>query len=73
MVQHTCHARRCNRVVPEKMLMCKPHWFMVPRELRDRVWATYRAGQEIDKSPSEEWHQAAGAAIAAVASRETRA
>ena len=69
-VRHTCHARRCNRVVPEKMLMCKRHWFMVPHGLRDRVWETYRPGQEIDKDPSEEWHQAADAAIAAVAELE---
>lgn len=31
---------------------CKQHWFMLPKFLRDRVWATYRQGQEITKTPS---------------------
>lgn len=67
---HHCHARFCPVGVPPKMLMCRRHWFMVPKPLRDAVWATYRPGQEIDKQPSAEWHEAADAAIRAVAERE---
>lgn len=52
--------------------MCKRHWFMVPKRLRDTVWATYRQGQCDDKNPSESWHEAADAAIQAVAERERR-
>jgi hypothetical protein len=52
------------------MLMCRRHWFMVPKNLRDRVWATYRPGQCDDKQPSEAWHLAADAAIRHVAARE---
>lgn len=40
---------------------------MVPRDIQRRVWATYRPGQCDDKAPSESWHEAADAAIAAVA------
>lgn len=70
---HTCHARGCFAPVPPKMLMCRRHWFMVPSLLRARVWATYRPGQEAGGlPPSEEWHQAADAAIAAVAEKEAR-
>jgi hypothetical protein len=29
---------------------CKDHWFKLPKALRDKVWATYRAGQEEDLS-----------------------
>lgn len=48
--------------------MCRRHWFMVPRELRAAVWATYQPGQEtLRVRPSKEWHAAADAAIAAVA------
>ncbi len=70
LMAHTCHARNCTRAVPPKMLMCRQHWFTVPRPLRDAVWATYRPGQEVDKDPSPEWIEAADAAIDAVAERE---
>lgn len=43
---------------------------MVPKPLQQRVWATYRPGQEIDKQPSAEWHAAAQNAIAVVAALE---
>ena len=38
---------------------CKPHWFTLPKPLRDRIWATYRAGQEITKTPSDAYLKAA--------------
>lgn len=43
---HRCAARGCKRRVPIKMLMCRAHWYTVPKPIRDRVWATYRPGQE---------------------------
>jgi hypothetical protein len=70
VVNHVCHARKCMVPVPPKMLMCKRHWYMVPKELRDRVWATYRRGQEIDKDPSMEYLDAAMAAVRSVAEQE---
>jgi hypothetical protein len=69
---HRCHAVDCDEPVPPEMLMCKPHWRMVPRELQRRVWATYRDGQCDDRSPSYSWHAAADRAIAAVALAEGR-
>lgn len=67
---HHCHARGCNVLVKPEMLMCLRHWRMVPADLQKQIWATYRRGQCDDKQPSEAWHQAADAAIGAVASRE---
>lgn len=67
---HHCHARRCAAHVPPERLMCRGHWFMVPKRVRDAVWATYREGQCDDMSPSKEWHQAADAAIGFVALEE---
>lgn len=52
------------------MLMCYRHWSMVPRDLQARVWATYRRGQEVDKQPSNDYLDAALAAIHAVYARE---
>jgi hypothetical protein len=34
---------------------CKPHWFKLPKVLRDAIWAAYRPGQEIDKKPSDRY------------------
>lgn len=71
MSAHTCHARQCEREVPPKHLMCKRHWFMVPADIRRRVWLTYQEGQERGEvAPSEAWHEAADAAIEAVARKE---
>jgi hypothetical protein len=25
--------------------MCRSHWYLVPKQIRDRVWATWRSGQ----------------------------
>ncbi len=71
-MQHTCHADGCGAQVPPAMCMCRRHWFMVPKSLRDRVWATYRPGQEIDKRPSDEYREAAYRAAEAVAQTEGR-
>jgi len=34
---------------------CAPHWFKLPKPLRDGVWKYYRPGQEITKTPSQEY------------------
>lgn len=70
MLEHLCHARGCKVAVEPSRLMCLAHWRMVPRELQQRVWATYVAGQERTKSPSRAWLDAAKAAIQAVWQRE---
>jgi len=69
-VSHHCHATACKTEVPPEMLMCRKHWYMVPRELRMRVWATYRRGQCDDWKPSGAYCEAAKAAVIAVADKE---
>ncbi|APU88983.1 conserved hypothetical protein [Virus Rctr197k] len=66
-VAHRCHAIACSVRVPPRMLMCKRHWAMVPRDTQRRVWATYREGQCDDKQPAASWHEAADLAIVHVA------
>lgn len=56
---HLCHWPTRKRAVPPKMWGCKQHWFMLPKRLRDRIWATYVPGQEITKTPSAEYLEAA--------------
>jgi len=55
MNNHICHWPTCNQAVPPKMWGCKKHWFKLPKRLRDKIWITYKPGQEITKDPSEEY------------------
>jgi hypothetical protein len=67
---HTCHATGCGAHVPPQMWGCRKHWYMVPKPIRDRIWATYRADQCDDMNPSDDYCRAAKDAVVAVAKRE---
>lgn len=67
VLKHHCHATGCRAECKPEYLMCFSHWSRVPRDIQRAVWANYRAGQCDDKNPSEAWHEAADAAIGAVA------
>lgn len=71
MPDHHCHAHGCHVSVPPRLFMCRRHWFLVPKPLRDGIWATYRPGQEITKDPTPEYLDVARRAIDAVRARET--
>jgi len=58
---HGCHWPGCTRQVPPAMWGCAPHWFKLPKALRDRIWRAYRPGQENDLHPSETYMEAAQA------------
>lgn len=58
---HTCHWPGCPEQVPPAMWGCRRHWFKIPKELRHRIWESYRPGQENDLRPSEAYVQAAKA------------
>ena len=72
ILKHECHATGCVVEVPPKMLMCIRHWRMVPRTLQQKIWATYRIGQEIRKDPTREYLDAQRAAVRAVEQKEGR-
>lgn len=38
--QHKCPRRGCTKVVSNKEFACRPHWFELPRDIRDEVHAT---------------------------------
>ena len=38
---------------------CRKHWYQLPDDLRREIWATYRPGQEISKTPSRAYVRAA--------------
>jgi hypothetical protein len=58
-----CSIPRCNGQIDPSRLMCRAHWYMVPKELRDHVWATWRSGQGAF---SQEHLDAVRTAVAAV-------
>lgn len=57
-----CPVSGCGERIDPSRLMCRGHWHGVPRQLRDRVWATWRSGQG---SGSDEHEGAVRLAIAA--------
>ena len=61
--RHTCHAIDCDVRVPPRMFMCKKHWFTLPKELRDAVWAAYEPGQEVRMDPTGEYLNVAARAV----------
>lgn len=69
-MRHTCHARGCLTPCRPEYLMCPRHWRKVHPRIQRLVWRYYRDGQCEDKNPSEEWHEAADAAIGYVATLE---
>lgn len=60
-MSHTCHWPGCAKEVPPKLWGCKAHWYALPADLRRRIWATYRPGQEVTKTPSPAYLDAARA------------
>lgn len=67
---HTCHATGCEVKVPPRLFMCRRHWYMLPKEWRDAVWAVYVPGQEERMDPSPEYLKVAAAAIEVVEEKE---
>lgn len=59
--RHTCHWPGCDKQVPPAMWGCKPHWFKIPKRLRDEIWMTYEIGQEQSMTPSPAYLAAAQA------------
>jgi len=40
---HYCQAKSCTLEIPRVVLMCRPHWAMVPNPLKNAVNRTWRA------------------------------
>lgn len=57
--EHECHWPGCTVQVPPAMWGCRSHWFKLPKNLRNKIWRSYKPGQEKDLSPDEAYIQAA--------------
>lgn len=67
---HHCHATGCEVKTKPEMFMCRRHWFMLPKRMRDRIWRAYRPGQCDDWQISHEYAEAAREAVRFIANRE---
>lgn len=70
--RHRCAAEGCEMHVALHLLMCRRHWLLVPRPLREAVWATYQRHQGLPggPEPTPVYRRNVTAAIKAVAQRE---
>ena len=57
--KHQCHWPGCTTQVPPAMWGCSKHWFALPSLLRNKVWATFKPGQEVTGTPSPAYIKAA--------------
>lgn len=62
---HPCVATGCKVTLPAHVLMCRPHWHLVPTDLRTRIFRLYRPGQTA-ATASPEYLQALLEAVKAV-------
>jgi len=58
---HECPVGGCPKQVASHLLMCRPHWRKVPRDIQQRVYTGWREGIESDL-----YVEARGEAIASV-------
>ena len=40
-----CPVVGCNERIDPSRLMCRTDWYLVPYEIRGRIWATWRSGE----------------------------
>ncbi len=52
---HHCHWPGCDKQVKPSVWGCYEHWMKLPYALRQKIWATFRPGQEKNWSPSREY------------------
>jgi hypothetical protein len=43
----TCFAKNCNLTIDSGVLMCRTHWYEVPKAIRDLVYRTYNRGRGV--------------------------
>ena len=62
-MSHQCPADGCAQAVTPSVLMCRPHWYLVPKPLRNAVWAAWAEGAGAGTLAHYEAIRAATAAV----------
>jgi hypothetical protein len=52
-MMHTCPVKDCPKLMPHALLMCGPHWQMVPQKLKNGVNRSWKAFNETSPSFAE--------------------
>ncbi len=59
----TCPIKTCDQQVKSDHLMCREHWYMLPRSIRSEVWNSWRARQNamshtatVQRHEDAKWH-----------------
>ena len=61
---HVCAADGCKKEISVALLMCRPHWKLVPKRIQSAIWRTY------EKSDRNRYYAHVTDAIRAVARAE---
>lgn len=40
-----CPITGCSEQIDPSRLMCRQHWYQVPKPLRNHIWSTWRSGK----------------------------
>jgi hypothetical protein len=40
-MSHKCAKPECKLMVSDQMFACRPHWLMLPKHYRDRIWGSW--------------------------------
>jgi hypothetical protein len=72
-LEHDCRARGCGKRIAGALLFCRRHWYLVPLDLRELLWAGYRPPRPMGLGDDGELKDYAFEAIEAVAKGEGRA
>lgn len=62
-MKHHCHATGCKTACAPAMLMCRPCWRLVPKDIQDEVYRTVRLRDKkaVDESWASWWRARARA------------
>lgn len=64
---HKCPIPGCTVQCRSSIVMCREHWFQVPKPLRERVWATWRTLQQgATRQSADDYRQARAESITSV-------
>jgi len=62
-MSHRCPKTGCDEIVSDGQLACRPHWYSIPKPLRNAVWRAWNHGKGAGSN--EHW-AAISAAIEAL-------
>jgi len=50
-----CPVQDCTRQKPLTGIFCRSHWFQLPKELRTRIWQSYRSPDKYVEERQQAW------------------